>query len=57
VTDAEKLAVYERVLEIVQDQLALEKYFLSEKKSNDVIQSTQVNAYSEIVKTVVEVDE
>ncbi len=51
-TDTEKLAAFERVRQIVEDQMKLENHFAAEQRDSDGIDFTRVNAYVQIVNTV-----
>jgi len=51
-TDADKLADYERVVEIVRAQLSLERHHIDRQRSPDDIRLTQVDAYRQIVKQI-----
>jgi hypothetical protein len=53
-TDADKLADYQRVVEIVRAQLSLEQHCVDRQRSPDDIRLTQVDAYREIVMLVTE---
>jgi hypothetical protein len=50
--DPEKLARYERVLEIIRDALALEKYYAQEGKDWEAIEFLRCDAYKNIVDAV-----
>jgi hypothetical protein len=47
-TDAEKLADYDRLIELLNDRIALEKTF-RRKKYRDAVQSVRAEAYRDIV--------
>jgi hypothetical protein len=51
-TDAEKLAAHERVIQIIQDALALEKHCAKEGRSWDAIEFLRADAYKNIVDRV-----
>jgi hypothetical protein len=51
-TDAEKLAHYERIIEIVRDRLALEKYYAEKGEDWETIQFARCDAYKNIVDAV-----
>jgi hypothetical protein len=51
-TDAEKLAAFERVCQIVVDQMKLENHFVAEQRDSDAIDFTRLNAYVQIVNAV-----
>lgn len=48
-TDADKLAAYERVVEIIRDALALEKHFNEQSAEYGTIQSLRLDAYRNVV--------
>jgi hypothetical protein len=52
-TKDEKLAAFERVRRIVEDQMKLENHFAAENRSSDAIDFTRVNAYVQIVNAVI----
>jgi hypothetical protein len=51
-TDAEKLADYARIVEIIEDRIALERHFIRSKSGWDAIESMRADAYSEIVDAI-----
>lgn len=55
-TDAEKADVYDEVVQLLQDGIALEKHFLSKGKDWDAIQSVRANAYQKIVIAILGAD-
>jgi len=52
-TDAEKLATYERVLEIIRDQMSLEKFYVQEKRDWGAIEFIRADAYKRITDAVI----
>ncbi len=52
VTDAEKLADYEIVMQIINDALALEKHFAKEGRPFETIEFLRADAYKSIVDRV-----
>lgn len=52
-TDAEKLADYERVVQIIKDQVALEKHMRGRKAKHEAIQFIRADAYEHIVHRVI----
>lgn len=52
-TDAEKLTIYHRIVEIVEDQMALQKHIRQKRDRFDDILISQADAYSRIVDAVV----
>lgn len=55
-TDAEKIAHYDRVAEIVANQITLEKHLRRESRSLSNIEFSRSEAYRQIVDVVVAVD-
>jgi hypothetical protein len=55
-TDAEKLADYDRLVELLQDRINLEKHYRERKASSQTIQSVRIDAYLEVVKLIIGVD-
>jgi hypothetical protein len=55
-TDAEKLAEYDRLVELLEDRIALEKHFRKKRASLQTIQDVRVDAYLEVVKLIIGVD-
>jgi hypothetical protein len=51
-TDAEKLACYERVAEIIEDRLALERHIKDEGDPYNEIRFVRADAYRDIVRAV-----
>lgn len=47
--DADKLAAYERVVEIIRDALALEKHFAEQGAEYGTIESLRLDAYRNVV--------
>jgi hypothetical protein len=52
-TDTEKAAAYHQLPEMLNDRIALEKYFRSEDRNSGVIQSVRADAYGCIVCLIV----
>lgn len=52
-TTDQKLAVFERVHEIVEEQMKLESHYTTEQRSAEAIDFTRVNAYIQIVNAVI----
>ena len=52
-TDEEKLAGYDRVKAIIEDEIALEKHFLKKKAKWSAIAGVRADAYKRIVEAVV----
>ena len=52
-TDAEKLADYERVIEIIKDEMSLEEFYVKEKKSWGTIEFIRADAYKNIVDVMI----
>jgi hypothetical protein len=55
-TEAEKLADYERMVQIIRDALALEKYYAQEGKDWQEIEFLRSDAYKNIVDAVFGMD-
>jgi len=56
VTDAEKIARYDRIAEIVNDQMALESHRRAGKAKEEAIELIRAEAYEDIVDVVVELN-
>lgn len=52
-TDAEKLADYERVVEIIRDQMSLEKFYHKKNADWSTIEFIRADAYKNIVDVVI----
>jgi hypothetical protein len=55
-TDAQKLADYDRIVEIIDDQMALEKHQIKRNVSSEGIQFSRADAYRHIVVAVKGID-
>ena len=55
-TDTEKLAAYERILEIIDRQAALENHMKNERSLASEIANRRVGAYKDIVEEIKGVD-
>jgi hypothetical protein len=55
-TDAEKLAEYDRLVELLEDRIKLEKHFRRKRASIQTINAVRVEAYLEVVKLIIGVD-
>ena len=51
-SDADKLAAYERVVEIIEDALSLERHYRRKRKSFETIEFVRADAYKNIVDRV-----
>lgn len=51
-TDAEKLSDYQRIVEIIEEQLALQRHLRQKRANFEQVQFSQVDAYSHIVDIV-----
>ena len=51
-SEAEKLEKYARIVEIIEDRIALERHFIRVKRGSDAIQFMRADAYSNIVDAV-----
>ena len=55
-TDTEKIAEYDRLVELLEDRIKLEKHYRKNESSYDTIQSVRVETYLEVVKLIIGVD-
>ena len=55
-TDAEKIAEYDRLVELLKDRIALEKHYRERKASFKTIQDVRVDAYLAVVHLIMGVD-
>jgi hypothetical protein len=55
-TDAQKIADYDRIVEIIDDQIALEKHQVKNNMRPEGIQFSRADAYRHIVVAVKGVD-
>ncbi len=55
-TDAEKLTDYDRLVELLEDRIKLEKHFRKKRASRQTIQAVRIDAYLEVVKLIIGVD-
>jgi hypothetical protein len=55
-TDAQKLADYDRIIEIIEDQVALEKHQIEQDGNFDGMQFSRADAYRHIVVAVKGID-
>lgn len=51
-TDAEKIAAYDKLTELLEDRLALEAYFHSTSATDAAIDSVRLSAYSDLVNLI-----
>ena len=51
-TDAEKVAEYDRLVEILKDRIALEKNYRKNNAGFDAIQFVRADAYAAVVKLI-----
>ncbi len=52
-TDAEKIAEYDRIVEIVRDQMTLEEHMRRRNVASDGIQFIRADAFGHILKVLV----
>jgi hypothetical protein len=52
-TDADKIVAFDRVAQIIDDQMALEKHMLRRKSSYSAIEFIRADAYHHIVNVAV----
>lgn len=52
-TDAEKIAEYDRLVELLKDRIALEKHYRKRKASYKTIQDVRVDAYLAVVHLII----
>jgi len=52
-TDAEKIAEYGRLVELLKDRIKLEKFYRKKKSSDQTMQSVRVETYLDVVKLII----
>jgi hypothetical protein len=52
-TDAEKLADYDRLVKLLEDRIKLEKYYREHEASFQTINDVRAHAYLEVVKLII----
>jgi len=52
-TDAEKITEYDRIVQIVRDQIALEKHMRERNSASDGIQFFRADAYGHILDVLI----
>jgi hypothetical protein len=55
-TDAEKLAEYDQLVELLTDRVALEKHYRKNNAGFDTIQFVRADAYAAVVKLIIGID-
>jgi len=55
-TDAQKLAEYDRLVELLEDRIKLENHYREKRASFQTIDAVRIDAYLEVVKLIIGVD-